>query len=320
MELLERYLNQIKKHLPFKDREDTLNELRSLILEEFDSRADGINDKDIIYEIIKEYGSPIDVAAKYRNTDPLISNEVKPYFLLVIKLISAVVPFGILVGTTVGFINDNQNFKLLDLLLEIAYSIPSMINGLVMGYGFVFIIFVLIEKYGKDDLREEIASFEPKSLPSVPKDVFKISILEHIIAVIMWVVFLYLLNYTEGLMNITVDGIKYPLLNENFDNLLPFINISIFFGLGIAIIELSKQRRSKFSVTLDLIQTIYFGVILLFLASNDLITTVVLDEYDLGFIMNMFRIMMYIGGVTSIIGGSISYYKIMKKVSKTKKL
>ncbi len=31
MELLERYLGQIKKHLPIKDREDTLNELRSLL-------------------------------------------------------------------------------------------------------------------------------------------------------------------------------------------------------------------------------------------------------------------------------------------------
>lgn len=316
MELLERYLNQIKKHLPLKDREDTIKELRSLILEEFDSRSNDTNKEEILYEIIKEYGYPFEVAARYRNSGPLISSVLRPFFYLVIKIISAAVPFGIMVGTIIGYISENGSFKLMDLLLEMAYAIPSVINGLIMGYGFVFLIFVLIEKYGKEEFKKEIPAFEPKSLPAVPKDVFKISIFEHIFSVIAFVVFLYLLNFTKGLISITLDNIKYPLLNENFDNLLPFINFGMMFALIIIIIELSKQRRSLFTISLDLIQTIYFGVILLLLASHDIFTPEVIDGYDLGFIPNMTRVMMYIGSIVAIIGGIISYIKAYKKNTK----
>lgn len=312
MELLERYLNQIKKYLPLKDKEDTIKELRSLILEEFDSRIDDTNKEEILYDIIKEYGYPVEVAARYRNTDPLISSVLRPFFYMALKIISAAVSGGMMIGTIVGYIGDNESFKLIDLLLEMAYAIPSIINALILGYGFVFLIFVLIEKYGKEEFKNEIPTFEPESLPSVPKDVFKISIFEHVFSIFAFVVFLYLLNYTEGLISITLDNIKYPLLNENFDNLLPFINFGMMFTLIITIIELSRQRRSSFTISFDLIQTMYFGIILLLLASQDIFTSEVIDGYNLGIIPNMARVMMYIGGVSTIIGKIYSVYKMKK--------
>ncbi len=314
MELLERYLNQIKKHLPLKDREDTLNELRSLILEEFDSKSNDSDNEDILYEIIKDYGYPVEVAARYRSSEPIISNVIRPYFYMVLKIISTAIPFGMLLATTIGFMDQNQSFKLLDLLLKMAYSIPSIINALIMGYGFVFISFVLIEKYARPELEKEIPSFEPKTLPNIPKDVFKISIFEHIFEIMMWVLFLYLLNYTEGLISISLEDVKYPLLNENFNSLLPFLNFSILFALFISILELTRQRRFKVSITLDYIRTLYFGIILFVLASNDIFTTVVIDGYGLGILPNIFRIMMYIGGLASIIGGTISFIKTIKRI------
>ena len=143
MELLERYLRQIKKHLPIKDKEDTIEELRSLILEEFDSKTNGTNDEEVLHDIIKRYGYPIEVAAKYRNSDPMISSTLRPFLYMSLKVISMAIPGGIIVAKIVGFIND-ATFNFLDLLLELAYAIPSIINTLIMAYGITFIIFILI--------------------------------------------------------------------------------------------------------------------------------------------------------------------------------
>lgn len=316
MELLERYLSEVRKHLPIKDRDDTIKELRSLVLEEFDSRSNEINNEDLLYMIIKEYGNPIEVAARYRNTNPLISAEVRPYYYMVLKIVFMAVPFGILVSTIVRFIDDNNSFKLIDLLLEMAYSIPSIINGLMVGFAFISLIFILIEKYAKDELRKEIPVFDPKDLPAVPKDIFKISIFEHLFSTLMLVLFLYLLNYTEGLITITLDDINYPLLNETFSKMLPFINFSLFFALGISIIELTKQRKFPLSIILDFIQTVYSGILLLVIASNEIFTDAVIEGYDLGILPNMFRVMMYIGGAVTIIGGIIGFIKSKNKISK----
>ncbi len=314
MELLERYLKQIIKYLPFKEKEDTIKELRSLILEEFDNRSNGTNEEEILYDIIKDYGYPVEVAARYRDSSPLISSVLRPFFYMIIKIISTAVPFGIMVATIVDYISDNNSFKLLDLLLEMAYTIPSIINGLIMGYGIVFLIFVLIEKYGKDEFKKEISDFDPKDLPLIPKDVFKISIIEHVFGILATVAFLYFLNYFEGFIPIALDNIEYPLLNENFDSLLPFINVSLFFALSILIIQVSRNKKTLFTITLDFIQTVYFGTILLLLASNDIFTQVIIDGYDINFLPNMARVMMYIGGTTAIVGGLIGYIKILNKV------
>ena len=113
---------------------------------------------------------------------------------------------------------------------------------------------------------------------------------------------------------ITYNDVSYPLLNNNFDRLLPLINISFIIALGVTILELTRQRRFPISITLDFIQTVYFGIILLLLASNDIFNLVIVDGYDLGILPNIFRVMMYIGGVTSIIGGIVSFIKTIKKI------
>lgn len=316
MELLERYLGQIKKHLPYKDKEDTIKELRSLILEEFDSRSNGTNEEELIYEIIKEYGYPIEVAARYRDTEPLISGELRPFFYMVLKIITLAVPGVIMLVKIIGFIDVSVTFNLLDLLLEMAYAIPSAINSLLLGYGFVFVIFVLIEKYGKAEFQKEIPEFEPKTLPAIPKDVFKISIFENVFEILMSVAFLYLINLTEGLIKITIDIETYSLLNENFDKMLPFINVSIILALIISIIELGRHKKSHITTTLRLIQTLFSATILFILASNEIFTPIIIEEYGLNMIPNILRIIMYFGGLASIIGGIYNFIKIFRKAKK----
>ncbi len=314
MELLERYLGQIKKHLPIKDREDTLNELRSLILEELDSKSNGSNNEDILYEIIKSNGYPIEVAARYRSNEPLISSVVRPYFYMGIKIVSVLAPSVILIVRTIGFVNEIDSFNLIDFFLNIAYSIPSIINSLIFAYGVMFIIFILINRYAREEFENEIPDFEPKNLPKIPLKVYKISIFEHIFEILVTVLFLYLLNYKEGLISFEVNDVSVQLLNENFTRLLPLLNISLFLTLSVSIVQLSRRSKSILTITLNYIQTIFFGILLIILASDVIITNSIIMENNLTAIPNVLRVLLYIGGIAAFVGGSISYFITLSKI------
>ena len=57
MELLNRYLNEIKRYLPFKDRDDTLKELENLLLEDLEVRVSNGENKDTAFVSISSLGS-----------------------------------------------------------------------------------------------------------------------------------------------------------------------------------------------------------------------------------------------------------------------
>ena len=113
MEVLDRYLYQVGRHLPRKDKEDTLNELRSLILEEFDVKvAKGEAEEKALLDTIKGHGDPYTVAFKYRTDNPLIRRELEFVMWMVIRIIAIVIPLGILIAKTVEFITSNDSFTL----------------------------------------------------------------------------------------------------------------------------------------------------------------------------------------------------------------
>jgi len=176
-----------------------------------------------------------------------------------------------------------------------------------------------MNRYALEEFKKEIPSFEPKTLPKVPTKVYKISIFEHVIEILGIVFLLYLLNYTEGLIALSVDGIKVQLLNNNFNDILPFLNISLFMSLAVSIIQLSKRSKTKFTVTLDYVKTIYTGIIMITLAQNDIFTESVITEYGINFLPSLIRILLYIGAIASFFAGTISYIITMNKMKSNSK-
>ena len=65
MELIERYLQEIGRHLPANKRADILSELRSSLDDSLEARTNGQPSEEAIVQIIKEMGAPRKVAASY---------------------------------------------------------------------------------------------------------------------------------------------------------------------------------------------------------------------------------------------------------------
>ena len=69
MDIINRYISEIGKLLPRKNRADIEAEIKSTLEDMLEERSHGKqdqNEQEIIIDLLKEYGSPETVAASYR--------------------------------------------------------------------------------------------------------------------------------------------------------------------------------------------------------------------------------------------------------------
>jgi len=71
MNLIERYLHEVRRYLPAKNREDILAEIRSHLTDTLEERVKGEPGEEDMASLLKEMGSPRKLAASYPGGDPL---------------------------------------------------------------------------------------------------------------------------------------------------------------------------------------------------------------------------------------------------------
>jgi|SRR5688500_16974378 len=104
MNLIDKYIAEVGKHLPRKNRVDIEAEIRSTLEDMLDERKkdDGPADEATIMKWLKEYGSPRDVAMTYKTHQYLIGPRLFPMFETVVRIVFAVVAGASLIGLGVG--------------------------------------------------------------------------------------------------------------------------------------------------------------------------------------------------------------------------
>ena len=89
MELLDRYLHAVKKHLPWKRQDDIIAELRANLeaqLEEREAELGRPLNPAEAEQWVRSLGAPIQMAAKYQPQQYLIGPAFFPFYLFVMKL------------------------------------------------------------------------------------------------------------------------------------------------------------------------------------------------------------------------------------------
>jgi hypothetical protein len=92
MELLDRYLQAVKKHLPWQRQDDIIAELRANLeaqLEDKEAELGRSLTKEEAEEWLKKIGSPIQVAARYQQQQYLIGPAVFPTYWYMLRLVMA---------------------------------------------------------------------------------------------------------------------------------------------------------------------------------------------------------------------------------------
>ncbi len=92
MELLDRYLQAVKRHLPWARQDDILAELRVNLeaqLEDKEAELGRPLTKEQMEEWLKQIGSPLQVASRYRRQQYLIGPVLFPIYWFVLRLVMA---------------------------------------------------------------------------------------------------------------------------------------------------------------------------------------------------------------------------------------
>lgn len=160
MDLLTRYLAAVRRNLPAKDADDIVAELRDVLLAQAEEREERYGHVDWT-GLLREFGHPLTVAARYRPQQWLIGPELYPFYLYFLKMIAGIVAVVVIVTAVAkGLVHLGQPGPMIvDLLGSVWWSLAGTV-------GSVTIVFALIERYG--GVNAHFRNWTPDQLPELP--------------------------------------------------------------------------------------------------------------------------------------------------------
>lgn len=272
MEMLDRYLYEIGRRLPAKQKEDILKELNTLLLDSIDegieTQEGSLSEEEVAAKIIQDFGSPKKVAERYASNNYLVGPRFYETYITVLKIVLTVIV--VLIGASFLISILVSNFGVKEFAKQIIGILPSSFSGIISTVGIVTIIFAIIERSADDThwpLKEQ--SFDPFKLPEVPSSKEKIkysSVIADLVGAFFTLALLNAFSDKLNIYNFANHGQSYiisPLFNpERFSAYLPFWNALIVASIVISAIILKNGRNTKFTSIAGIIISLLTAVAL----------------------------------------------------------
>jgi len=244
MNLIDRYIAEVGRHLPHKQRADIEAEIRSTLEDMLEERkqAEGTVSEAQVIELLKEYGAPRKVAESYVGPNYLIGPRVYPIFELVTRIV-LIVLFGLALAG-LGLSLAKSSLSEPEFLKTIGESALGLFGGMITAFGNIVLVFAILERVLPAMEFEEEEEWDPAELAREP-DPDRVKFGEQIFETFFLVVFLVIFNLYPGVIGFGFfnenDWVFIsPILTEAFFSYLPWINILILLQLGFNIILLRR--------------------------------------------------------------------------------
>lgn len=159
--LTDRYISQVVRALPERQRADIEAELRGMIADGIDDRLERGQDASAAErEILTELGAPVRLAASYSDRQlALIGPELYVDYVRVLKLLlSTVVPLWLLVVGITSFMGGSG------ILAAIGAALSSAVQMAVAIAFFATLVFAIVDRSPRLRARRAVA-WDPRSLP-----------------------------------------------------------------------------------------------------------------------------------------------------------
>jgi hypothetical protein len=239
MNLIDKYIAEVGKHLPRKQRADIEAEIRSTLEDMLEERkqAEGAASEAQVIELLREYGAPREVADSYVGPRYLIGPRVYPTFELVTRIVLIVLFALALAGLGLSLAKSSLSGP--EFLKTIAESALGLFGGLITAFGNIVLVFAILERVLPAKEFEEEEEWDPAELAREP-DPDRVKFGEQIFEMFFLVLFLVIFNLYPGAIGIGFfnenDWVFIsPILTDAFFNYLPWLNILILLQLGFNI-------------------------------------------------------------------------------------
>ena len=202
--LIDRYVMDVGRRLPEKQRADVQMELRSALQDALDERsldADNPQDEQKVVELLKEFGKPAHVAEGYGARTHLIGPELQPIYWMVFRISVLVISIVHLVLLTISVFRGAE-IGLVTLPL-LGALVGNYINSLLISFAVITIIFAVLEHF-LPTLREmagpEAApkAWDPRTLPEITPDRDVVDRIELIVEVVLSAAFITVISFLPG--------------------------------------------------------------------------------------------------------------------------
>ena len=239
MNLIDRYLHEVGRHLPRQGRNDILAELRSDILDHLEGGDEIEEDEAAAIRVLEELGPPQKVAASYSPQGQyLIGPRLFPLFRMILGIVLAAVIGAQLLAFGVAVWIGGRTVDPLETLGGLLNSIPASIGSLV-------IIFAILQWF---DVRPELDSepWDPRSLPVI-EEAETVNRVERFFGIAAAIVVLAVLTLFPDKLGISIYPGGVFFANPVIVQYMGWISLSLLAGIGLDIFLLWQGRWTTFS-------------------------------------------------------------------------
>jgi hypothetical protein len=243
MNMVDLYIEEVGRHLPAKNREDLKREIRSLVEDAIDDTAQGKEpDEAQVVDVLKMFGSPEKVAASYQPPRYLIGPNLFPTFLMVVRIVVAVI--AVLSAVGIGVSLGKTASDVSGVLSTIGEGMLNFLGSAAAALGNIVLVFAIIQ-WLSPDLKFNEEAWDPRSLKAEP-DPERVTPAGPIFEIFLALAAILLFNVYSQWIGITIyqDGrwLHAPVLTEAFLLYLPWINLLLV--VGVVLQSLLLRHRS----------------------------------------------------------------------------
>jgi hypothetical protein len=259
-ELVERYVHQVGRYLPPKERAEIEAELRSQIQDQLDDRYEGARSQAEVASVLAELGHPRQIAISYTSDQYLVGPALYPFMMMVLRYGWLLVPAIVIFLNLFGALVSPPQTSLFSLIVD---TVLGVLQATLIFSAVVVLGFALIQhSHLKLDAKEE--PFNPLDLPEVddPHSVDRFEAASGIaIGTLVALVLLYFLRVggLTPLFNLSDPGEVIPVPAT-------WLVVMIVSAFGMIVLHLIVLRRNRWSAGMWLAQTLLelIGVVCLY--------------------------------------------------------
>jgi hypothetical protein len=327
MDIINRYVTEVGKHLPRKNRLDIEAELRSTLEDMLEDRSQQTGrpaDEALASKLLKEYGAPKEVAAKYATHPYLIGPRMFPFYTFVLKIVLFAVTLGLSIATIVALINANMTGpEMLQSLVDFAVS---LVSALVAAFGNVTLVFAILERFVPVAEFDEKETWTPDELTKEP-DPDQVKVGDMIASIAFTVAALVIFNLYPQIVGIWIikneAWIQIAGLSEVFFRYLPWINLSGILTIALDVWLLRQGIWSTLTRWLHIgLQVIGIAIAAAMLSGPSLLafysTTIGAEAQNV--MMRMFGLMVPIVLIIVIVGSAVEIVKDVVRMARPNKI
>jgi hypothetical protein len=245
MNLIDKYVAEVGKHLPRNQRADIEKELKSTLEDMLEERgqagaadASSLQGEAAVIALLKEYGEPRKVAESYIGPRYLIGPRLYPTFELVLKIVMTVLFALAIAGLGISLARSTLTGP--EFLNTLGRSALDLFGGLIAAFGNIVLVFAILERVlPSKELEKEAAEWDPADLAKEP-DPDRVNFGEQIVGIFFLMLFLIVFNLYPGIIGIGFfDQNNWvfisPILSDAFFGYLPWINVLILLQIGFSV-------------------------------------------------------------------------------------